>query len=810
MRLPVCLALLAAGGCTTLEESQSTDEIVVAAAPYRNDSPYSYLPDLGTSGFGAAGAPTATDASSIHEPTFSNGVTSKAAPLADRTAWHTIAAGGPGGSWTQFESAPTFASDLGAAESDADAVMAADDSQLADIKSFLDLLPLAIHTDTSTSQSFVGWAAEQARWLRSAYVVTSSTGAMTNEVYTDPSFGNEIRDRGARLYCAARAAAFNQASTGQASMGQQAAASFTLFGQKIQLGVIEPTFRLDVPKKHIASSGTQTFEVPFQIGAQVTPIGGLGLPSFPELRYPVSLITGDTEVASALPAQKLHTGDFLFCFPGSSCTKLATYTTASPKDYLTVTHADGVRSRTATLATHSDEIPLFSIGAFTVTFHLGGDIHVGSPTAPVPDDRLLQGIPSWWPLVSRAGEQSPAPWPGYNYDTEAWSPGASLDAAPGAASPFYLSGAGTSLSFGPSDPLLMRTLADDDHHFQASTGLGLFGTVTGKFPFNLGIAALELRGDGTISVDGNLNMDVRDGEMAMAYVPAPNTPPAAAIPMTAVTATPSTSATVGVNFVVTLHIVIPLGFTSIDETITFINAGTSKTWAGSPWPQQNRALIATGSSWGNPRTQPWAVSHLPFSGSPSSSFPAYPVFDSFAQDVDSCLADPKQPPPPPPPCHNDTTSTPPHGNVCVFSGSWLRTNNVGAGYPAAWAGTCSAIPSHVDAILGTSATPAQKQCYVDALTAICKPTSREQDWNGQHGVAHIIDTLHPATEMDLGALAKECTAAFSPTDPTVTFNKIFEFGACDDGATMIDPGKVLVPDGTPDGVAPPVTTGNCH
>ena len=809
MRLTASLVLLAAGGCTALEESESTEAIVSASTPYRYDSPYSIVPDLGVSGIATSASPLATDSASIHEPTFGNGVQSKAAPSTDPTAWHTLASGGPGGSWAQFESAPAFTSELATAESDADANMTDDDHQLADMESFLGSLPLGLHVTHTTAQYFVGWPAMQARWLRQAYaIINTSTGLMANQVYADPSFGAELRERGARLFCAARAAAFNQAATHQASMGKQAALTVSIFGHDIRLGVVEPTFRLDVPKKHIGAGadGTQTFEVPFQVGAQVTPIDGLGLPGFPELRYPVALISGDTEVASALPLQLLHTGDIPFYSPFGGYGTRPLFTSVHPKDYLTVTHADAVRGRSAHLDAHTDNIPLFTMGAFTVYFNAGGTVDVGARTTQ--DDRLLSGVPSWWPLVSRTGDVSVAPWPGYSYDTKPWTPYASLDAAPGAYSSFSEPSLSSTVSFTPSDPLLLRTLEDDDHHLRAATAVGMTGTVGGDFGFSLGIADLDLRGEGTLGVSGHVSMDVRDGELSL-----PNTaivdstrggPPP--IPLTAVTATPSTGATTSLNLHVWLHIHIPLVFTDIDEDVTFIDATAEHTWGDSPWAQQNRALIATGSSYGDPRIQPWAVSHLPYTGAVGTSYPAYPVFNSFDQDVNACLADPASPPPPPPPCPAPAPTTPPHGNLCVFSGSMQQ----GYGTWAAWSGVCSSIPAHVDAILGVYSPAAQKKCYVDALTALCKPTALEQDWNGQHGVAHIIDMAHPTNDVDLGGLASECATAFLPQDAKVTFNRIFEFGACDDTAKMYDPSKIFVPGSPPDGTPSPVTPGSCN
>ncbi|MBV8757990.1 MAG: hypothetical protein JO257_11960, partial [Deltaproteobacteria bacterium] len=468
---------------------------------------------------------------------------------------------------------------------------------------------------------------------------------------------------------------------------------------------------------------------------------------------------------------------------------------------------DAVRGRAAHLDAHTDEIPLFTMGAFTVTFHAGGTIDVGKPTTTMPpDDRALQGVPSWWPLVSRSGDLTPSPWPGYLYDGEPWVAPSTIDSALASLTAFGLPGASTSAQFTAGDPLLMRALEDDDHHLQTATSVGLTGAVSGSFGFDLGIAHFQLTGTGTLGVSGAVQMDVRDGEMALPTVPAARTVGSpAAIPLTAVTATPSTSATASIGFTVGLHIHIPLIFDDIDEDIGIINASAEHTWGGTPWAQQNRALLATGSSYGDPRIQPWAVSHLPFTGTPSASYPTYPVFNSFDQSVDACLADPATPPPPPPPCQAPPPTAPPHGNVCVFSGSMQQ----GYGTPASWVGVCSSIPSHVDSILGAAAPAAQKKCYVDTLNAICKATSKEQDWRGQHGVAHIINTLVP-TDIDIGALASECTTAFEPQNHTATFNRIFEFGPCDDSATMLDPKTVVVPKSPGDGTPSPVTAGTCN
>ena len=161
----------------------------------------------------------------------------------------------------------------------------------------------------------------------------------------------------------------------------------------------------------------------------------------------------------------------------------------------------------------------------------------------------------------------------------------------------------------------------------------------------------------------------------------------------------------------------------------------------------------------------------------------------------------------PPGCLPTAVGSTPHGNLCVFSGSRPIDSVIGNGAPAAWAGACSDIASHVDAIL-PGATAAQKSCYTAVLSTLCSPTSHESDWHGQHGIGRIVDMVN--SNIDLAALTGQCASAFAPLSATSTFNRIFEFGACDDTARMLEPSEVITLPPTPAGTPSPVTVGTCH
>jgi len=775
--------------------------LIVRATPYRHDTDLPVIHDLGVRGFMVEPPATQLDASVIHEATFSNGRDSITPGATSAAAWYPQACGLD---FPETESAPAFQPDLAAAIATAGPTLdQLSDDKLTDLANLLEFFDLPIHIDhPHPEDAFYGWQPVQARWLRSQYVPTSTTGAMTSQSYADPQLAGEIRERGARLYCAAREAQRQQAARpASASMGRQVALALSVFGHEIDLGVVEPTFRLAGPQRFTAAGapdGAQGFAIPMLIGTSVTPVDGLGLPGFGELTHPVVLVAGDTEVATALAPATLHTGDRTTC-NRFFCVTMPTYSVRSPKDYLTTTHADAALTRAAQLTVTVPDTPVFTIGAFTLFLNGSGTIKIGDGGAKTPsNDRLLAGAPTGWPLPARTGGTSVSPWsPMYRYDEEPWTPLFNADDPVSGTPAFRLPAVGGTATFGTNDPMVMRALADDDHHLTTRTSIDLTFGAHGRLGLAVGIAQLTFDGLGTLSVGGAHQTDLRDAALDLMGN-------GSGFPMTALTVTPTTSASVGASLTVTLRILIPLFIGTIDDTFTLVTASTGKTWGLTPWPQTNRALIATGSSFGDPTNQPWAVSHLPSATTPPDS-PSFPIFDSFSQSVADCLADPRDNPDPPTSCPPAASGTTPHGNLCVFSGSLLVNQPVGNGIAGAWSGACSDVLGHVTAILPSGSFD-QRACYASVLTALCAPTSSEQDWNGQHGVARIFDTANP--NIDLATLADQCGRAFAPVSAGATFHRIFEFGTCDDAAHMIDPSKVVTASPAPG--PSPIGAGTCH
>jgi len=113
------------------------------------------------------------------------------------------------------------------------------------------------------------------------------------------------------------------------------------------------------------------------LGTAITPIKGLGLPGFGELRYPMVLVAGDTEVASAVAPVMMHTGDRPFCSPFGGCGTTPTFSSVPPRDYLTVTHADAALGRSAQLNVRVPPTPIFTLGLLTLFLEGSGTLTIG-------------------------------------------------------------------------------------------------------------------------------------------------------------------------------------------------------------------------------------------------------------------------------------------------------------------------------------------------------------------------------------------------------------------------------------------------
>jgi hypothetical protein len=184
-----------------------------------------------------------------------------------------------------------------------------------------DFMPGASATVTKpdTPKSFFfGYRPLRARWLGSQW---GRPGPLLFQpekhyAYADSPPFRDVRMRGARLYCAARRAQLEQAGL-PASLGERVGFSVSLVGHTIDFLVIEPTLALDGPERFTGAAGdlSRAFTVPFLLGTRVTPIRGLGLPGFGEIRVPLELVTGDSETVTAAEKRPVFVGFKLQCPP---------------------------------------------------------------------------------------------------------------------------------------------------------------------------------------------------------------------------------------------------------------------------------------------------------------------------------------------------------------------------------------------------------------------------------------------------------------------------------------------------------------
>jgi hypothetical protein len=779
--------------------------------------------------------PSATGAASVHEGRFSDGINLAAPPNVDAPTNSKFVMWADNVTKSCY-SAQNFSPVL------RHALEYSRDKKLPEFSAgaLEDLLSILsdLGAETSTSEpaeKFVQYKAQRGRWLDRKNLSFLDPGVF----YSDPSVMDDLRERGARLYCSAREAQRHQGRS-TLSMGKQSAFSVTLFGQDIDFLSMEPTFAINGPLPFIdpdypgcpvsalepsdwcapepgdcetaAHDGAQAFVVPFQFGTQITPVSFL--PSLDEIRYPVVMVSGDSEISRRLSTGRL----------GAS------------KTYQVVTHADSVLSAEGT-GEASTSFPLFYVGPVPIDFHMGlvfavgqlysdetiggGSCDLSPPGANPPDnDRLLLPplSPPGWP-PSRIG--GPSSWDCRSYNDGAWFFGAN---AASMSADSALPRAFTVLSDPPvspaitgyvdaADPFLVRALEDDDRHVRYSTSVGINAGVSGDaeigvFPLKVD---LDIGGDlcGTVA----LRHALRDAALVQSTscTPEPDSPHS----ISAISVTPSTRANAQLSLFANVKIEIDLGplltWTLFDENLIELLAGsgtiTLADWQSGPWEEKHRARIGTGSPWGDSLKQPNVMSHLPNGRH----------FDSFPEDVDSCLsgvraAEPN--PVPPDLCGSrPAESTPPQTNVCMYAGS--PHGRRGSMPPD----VCSNLELFVAT---TPGTPEQQQCLLDRFTLLCKVVSQQQlfsvDGVVWDVVAHVLlgrDGIHPADAAAIRDVVEECVAANvpggwdAPDDVKQEYiSTLFDFAFCHDDGTLVAPEDVLTrpSDAT---VSPEVTRGSC-
>jgi hypothetical protein len=669
------------------------------------------------------------------------------------------------------------------------------------VRDALSLIPGLTVTPVADRDEFLGYTPQRGRWLKKQWARTSTSTlpafASESELnYSDPAHFAELRERGARLYCAAREAQRKQTAATR-SMGEQVGFSVDVFGRRIDFGVIEPTVVFEDSQRFLSGDGAQAFEIPMRFGTKITPVRGIGLPGLPEVRYPVALVTGDSEVTNDSSYRRISTGSTLRCTPfPPRCTTVATGFHAHSKRHQTVTHADAILSSSTGLDARM-HFPLFSVGILEVGLDLGMGFGLGQ-LDPVANDRVLQMSGVTPP--SRSLRMSPP------YDDGLWRYKGNTDTAWSfeavTTDPTVLP-----FSLASTNPLLTRARENDDHHQSTKSRLGLDATLSGEAGADFGIIEVKLRAWGRLAGDIGLRHDLRD---AVTLKPGlPNNLASGSIhkPEGVLTIAPSTNASANLSGGVDFHIELDLGwFGHWDDTIRLLDFGTTTlaSYDSGLWPEANRVRLGTASMDGDPMKNPTVRSHLPG----TAPFPALQT-----GGVDACLADNTDLPNPPPECApGRDTGRPPQANVCAYANTLQVT------------GACADIERMVTV---QARTPAQATCVRNLMRFVCQPVSLEQSYMGMRVVGHILDLRdtpenrdpsNPASMAYFGAQMAQCVNAFVPrTGVAATDHAAAEawltshvgFATCNDTAGLIGPKDGLRPGGDPT-MAPPVTAGTCR
>ena len=632
----------------------------------------------------------------------------------------------------------------------------------------------------------------RARWLAAQWACPpGSTCAWTGERkynYEDPEHFAEIRERGARQYCAAREAMFHQGST-VASMGEQSATSFRLFGRDIDLLVLEPTVAMSPPQRFTgdgADDGAQAFAIPVLVGTKVTPIRGIGLAGLPEVRSPVTLVTGDTEVLSKTDRRNVRV------LVGNGPVPLFKTLNTHSKEYQTVSHAEAFVSTSRSMEWKAPNIPIYRIGPLYVVGKISLTADIGADSAP--NDRLLRGAPAGWPSarsgiptdLSELGLHD-----GHRYYDGAWT---LTSFSPGPAAITANSGTWLDRTFQPWDPFLARAIEDADHVLVKETNIGLSVGLGAGLGFSWNRWGVEVKAG--IEVDGAIKgtvgqiHEIREsayGEM-LTSTSATHFDPSMQ-PLTGIVVAPKTRADLDFNSSAFVYFKVRLrGLgTLVDWKYDIYNVNVDlATWESERWPEENRFRLGTGAPVGDVMKQPAASSHWPQSTH----------FASFPMDVVACLADDRPVPDEPPPCEptDDPADGIPSAELCVYGPL------DDAKYPAA----CANIDGYVTAI-ATRFNAEQLTCIKESLKFLCQPVSRTQSWHGQRVVSRVIETGNDAFLTEMTTVMDQCGAAFGGTADAVRDR--FGVGVCDDTARLLEGDDILDTSGSAS--EPPIGDGTC-
>jgi hypothetical protein len=196
-------------------------------------------------------------------------------------------------------------------------------------------------------------------------------------------------------------------------------------------------------------------------------------------------------------------------------------------------------------------------------------------------------------------------------------------------------------------------------------------------------------------------------------------------------------------------------------------------------------------------TKPTVLSHLPM----------HTEFDTFAQDVATCLADETKLPEAPPPCKPVVDSgTTPQADLCLYGPTALFQEEFLQTFLP------PNVCSHVSGFVGSLGLgDAQAECVEDYLAFVCSPVSKQQTFESEEVVARVWN-LDVGMQHDLKSIVDSCAAAFAGTEKAVAqalVEGLVSVAACKQDATLLA-GKDLVELVTPGTPPPPQPAPACQ
>jgi hypothetical protein len=680
-----------------------------------------------------------------------------AAPSTMNADWVRKAAG------DGFTTPPALPTQLSAARDQADKI--AEKARVQVPKGISEIAGLFdYYTPMSGTKQLVGYEPERARWLMSR-----SAGG-ENKTFDDPYAFAEMRQRGARLYCAATAA-YNHRTRANRVMGKTMAAGVSVFGLPLDLTVVEPTLSMGRPMRFDSgkADGAHGFVVPFEAGVRMRPVSFLfGLP---ELKIPVSFVTADSELASRANVQ------------GNNFEK-----------WMTMSHMDGFASVSQPyLDTSLPEIPLLEMGIFSLSAKIKLDMGaaacseganypscrasaLANPSRLIASTTDANGTVAWRPRSG--GWTTPGQTGPFSYNNAAWD----VDTANWLARP---RGADSPIATRLPDPLAMRMLQNNDKSLEVHTSSGvtmeLIAAGGGKI-FDWLEAYIDAHGSIRAGVD-MVHRFREQEEMVMAPPPDPNAEFAMPYPMMVTSFSVTPASTKEFTFGLGLGFTIGLDLPFLKRKFTKEWNPISKTLSTglTEWSEERRLRMDTAISDGaNANFN--VGSHWPR----DASFPTY-------EAIDGCQApqtEVTQPEAPCAPANQDKPKPadfkPIKGNICLWREEFtVGPDDVGAG-------------------------SAGDLCWRAMQPWMERGVYQRQLWHeSQIPGSYIHARAMPfddKTELNaLHDVLVQCDALYAKENATAQFGDLIHFQPCDLNAKLVD--DIIAPMWTDDTAPAPGAAG---